>query len=395
MAHKIVIENASFSYGEKDIFAGLNLEVPEGDMLCILGANGCGKTTLLRCINGALKLKSGHIRLDGTDIYSMKVTEIARKVGFVYQEHSAPFPYSVLEVVRMGRAPHLRLFSSPSKKDTVIAEEALLAVGMWHLRDKRYTEISGGERQLALIARTLAQEPEVIILDEPTSHLDFRNQTLVLRMIGKLAERGLTIITTSHFPNHALLYSRRVTMMNKGKLLAAGDPDDVINEQNLRTTYGIDVRVLSVADPDNGDKLKFCIPTNEVLDVIGSGLAGIENLLDGEARIKNGIAVIDIGKGTSIQAVTGIQGKVKVYLHSDEIILSKHPLESSGRNLLKGRIAEVSHMGVTVKLEIDVGQRLAVLITKKSFDELGFEKGAEVYATFKASAVQVFKNDEG
>jgi iron complex transport system ATP-binding protein len=137
-------------------------------------------------------------------------TDIARRIGFVFQEHSSPFPYSVIDVVSMGRAPHLRLFSAPTRKDLQIAEEALDMVGMHHLKDKLYTQISGGERQLVLIARTIALQPDVILLDEPTSHLDLKNQTLILRMINKLARQGLSVMMSSHLPNHALLYSSKL-----------------------------------------------------------------------------------------------------------------------------------------------------------------------------------------
>jgi iron complex transport system ATP-binding protein len=262
MKSKLSLRNATFSYGKREIFSDLKLEVSQGDIFCLLGPNGCGKTTLLRCLNGALRLKKGSVWLDDGDISSLGIREIACLVGFVFQEHSVSLPYSVLELVLMGRAPHLGMFSTPSKKDTEIAEQALELVGISHLKDKRCTQISGGEKQLALIARTLAQETEVILLDEPTSHLDFKNQALVLRMIKKLAEQGLTIIMSSHFPNHAFLCSSRVAMMGGGRLIAVGNPEEAITEGNLRETYGIDeVKIYSVKDPESGNVIKFCVPS--------------------------------------------------------------------------------------------------------------------------------------
>ena len=257
---KIKLVNASFSYGGKSIFNGLNLEVPQGQVFSILGANGCGKTTLLRCIYGALNLKMGNVYLEGNDIATMNAIEIAKRIGFVFQEHNPSFPYSVLEIVIMGRTPHLRMFDSPSKEDTEIALQSLRRMDIERLANQRYTEISGGERQLALIARTLAQEPDIILLDEPTASLDFKNQSLILNTVNKLAAQGLTIIMTTHFPNHALLYSSRAALMKRGGFIGVGETNDVINEESLSATYGIPVKIFSVYDCEQGREVKFCIP---------------------------------------------------------------------------------------------------------------------------------------
>ena len=249
MEARLSLKDASFRYTDRDLFSGLNLDVAEGEVLCLLGPNGCGKTTLLRCLNGTLRLREGRIRLNGKDLTSLSVVEIAREMGFVFQEHTTLFPYSVLEVVRMGRSPHLGFFSSPSKVDTKIAEAALEMVGIGHLRGKPYTQISGGERQLALIARALAQEPRIMLLDEPTSHLDFGNQILILETVGRLArERGLSIVMTTHFPNHAMMISTRVALMKGGCFMAVGEPRDVMTEANLQLLYGVPVKVICMED---------------------------------------------------------------------------------------------------------------------------------------------------
>ncbi len=261
MTAKIKLYNGMFGYGQTRVFNELNLEIYEGELLCILGPNGCGKTTLLSCLHGSLHLKKGNVSLDGMNIRSMSPTAIAKRMGFVFQEHSAPFPYTVLEVVRMGRAPHLKMFASPSKGDTEIAERMLETVGIPHLRDKRYTEISGGERQLALIARTLTQEPDVILLDEPTSHLDFRNQAIVLMIVNRLARQGMTVIMTTHFPNHVLSLPSTVALMNSGKFVAVGEASEVMSEENLSLTYGIRVKIFSVEDQNRAGQVKFCVPS--------------------------------------------------------------------------------------------------------------------------------------
>jgi iron complex transport system ATP-binding protein len=164
----------------------------------------------------------------------------------------------------MGRAPHLPLFAMPSPHDTEIAKEKLDLVGMYHLKAKPYTQISGGERQLVLIARTLAQEPEVILMDEPTSHLDFRNQVIILQIINRLAEKGLAVLMTSHLPDHALLFSSRVALMKNGNFLAVGKPFDVMTAESLREIYGIEVRMITVADPDSRGTVKLVFPRREL-----------------------------------------------------------------------------------------------------------------------------------
>jgi iron complex transport system ATP-binding protein len=263
MGPMIRINQASFSYDHNNVFSDVSFELHPGEVLCLLGCNGCGKTTLLRCISGALRLEAGNIHLDGRDLSGMTATDIARRIGFVFQEHSAPFPYSVIDVVCMGRAPHLGLFSAPKSKDLRISEEALGMVGMFHLRDKPYTQISGGERQLVLIARTIAQQPDVILLDEPTSHLDLKNQALILRMINKLALQGLSVMMSSHLPNHALLFSGKVALMHHGGIFAIGKPDDVISEDSLREIYGIEVKIFTGRDGKGCEEIKFCMPCLE------------------------------------------------------------------------------------------------------------------------------------
>jgi iron complex transport system ATP-binding protein len=160
----------------------------------------------------------------------------------------------------MGRAPYLSRFAAPSSADMAVAEEALTKVGMLHIKDKPYTEISGGEMQLILIARTLTQEPQVIMFDEPTSHLDFKNQALCLNIINKLAAQGISMIMTTHSPNQALMYPNTVAMMYNGKFIAIGKADEVITEDTLKVIYGIDVKVFSVPDPNSNGQLKMVSP---------------------------------------------------------------------------------------------------------------------------------------
>lgn len=259
----------SFDYGDKSVFSNINLSIHKDEVLCILGSNGCGKTTLLRCLSGSLSLKQGTVQLGDRKLSGIPISSLARKIGFVFQEHAAPFPFSVFEVVQMGRAPHLKLFATPSARDKEIAREQLELVGMYHLRDKPYTQISGGERQLVLIARTLAQEPEIILMDEPTSHLDFRNQTIVLQIVNKLARQGMAILMTSHLPDHAMLFSSRVALMKDGNFTDVGNPARVMTESSLMDIYGIKVNIIETTDPNSGDPLKLVVP-QRISDIVSS-----------------------------------------------------------------------------------------------------------------------------
>jgi iron complex transport system ATP-binding protein len=256
----IEVRGAGFRYGKHSVFSALDLDVYRGEVITILGPNGCGKSTLLRCIGGALALDAGTVRLDRVDLASLDVSSRARKIAFLFQDHTPSFPFAVLDVVSMGRTPFLSSFGSPSRNDVVLAEAALEQVGMSHLKTRPYTELSGGERQLVLLARTLVQQPAVILLDEPTAHLDFKNQVRSLNRIGALAGQGATLIMTSHDPNHAFLFPGRALLMHPGGAVVAGPASEVITEASLSASYGIDISVLSVPRPHNPSAFNFCTP---------------------------------------------------------------------------------------------------------------------------------------
>jgi iron complex transport system ATP-binding protein len=260
----IEFKDVAFSYAQgQDVFEGISLKSIDNEILVILGPNGCGKTTLLKCAAGFLKPREGLVLLDGKDMASLGRKEVAGRVGYIGQEHGEGFAYSVMEFVVMGRTPYLNIFSSPGRKDYDIAAEALDSVGISNLTDKRYTELSGGERQLVLIARVLAQQPSILLLDEPTSHLDLKNQTVVLRLVKKLAMGGLSVIMTSHFPNHALTFAGHTAIMHKGSFITYGPSEEVVNEETLGKAYGTNIRVYKLKDPIDGTELRLCAPTRE------------------------------------------------------------------------------------------------------------------------------------
>ena len=254
-------KNVSCGYDTRTVISNISLAVNCGESLCILGPNGIGKTTFFKAILGFIKLQSGQIFLDNEDISSWSRRNLAMKVGYVPQAHNPPFPFKVIEVVTMGRTAHLSFFSSPSRKDREIAEKALQTLEITHLKDRVYTQISGGERQLVLIARALAQQPAFLIMDEPTANLDFGNQIKVLNQIKKLVkEENLGVIMTTHFPNHAFYCASKVAVIEKGNVFRIGTAEEVITEDYLKTVYGVDVQIISVGK--KSDSLRVCVPVS-------------------------------------------------------------------------------------------------------------------------------------
>jgi iron complex transport system ATP-binding protein len=242
----VQVKDLNFSYGDQFHLEDISFTVGAGEVLVLLGPNGCGKTTLLKCINALLSPSSGEIDVAGMNVGSLSRAELARLIGFVPQTHSPPFPYTVSDVVLMGRASHMSIFQQPSASDYALSEQALDLVGILHMKDRIYTQISGGERQLVLIARAIAQEPKVLLLDEPTAHLDFRNQLVVLRMVRRIArEKGLGVVMSLHDPNHALSFSDKIVLIGNGRVYAAGAPLEVVKPENIQSVYGIATRMLS------------------------------------------------------------------------------------------------------------------------------------------------------
>lgn len=239
------IERLSFSYSGDFSIDDVSISVGRGEVVSLLGPNGSGKTTLIKCINALLVPKKGEILIAGTNVKDYSRTDLARVIGYVPQSHEPSFPFTVFDVVLMGRVAHLDIFQQPSSSDYKKAEDALHTVGLGHLREKPYTQISGGERQLALIARALAQEPQVLVLDEPTAHLDFKNQILTLQIIRRLShEKKIAVILSLHDPNHALLFTDKTALVCQGKIISFGPSSEVINRESISQIYGIDVDIV-------------------------------------------------------------------------------------------------------------------------------------------------------
>ena len=229
----------AIGHGRRCVARGLDFCIARGEVLCLLGANGSGKTTLLRTLLGLLAPLAGMVRCAGQDVADWPRAAFARQVGYVPQAHAGLFPYTVEDVVLMGRAARVGPFSAPGALDRRVAREALERLGIAHLRASSYTAISGGERQLALIARALAQQPALLVMDEPTASLDFGNQIRVLEHIEQLRAQGMAVLMTTHQPEHALRVADRIALLGGGRLMAIGVPHAVATPAALAALYGV------------------------------------------------------------------------------------------------------------------------------------------------------------
>ena len=258
----IDVKNLYCGYGDKVVLRDISLPIRAGEIVSILGPNGVGKTTFFKTLLGLLQPISGSVYLGGRDIREWNRRSFAQNIAYVPQAHTPPFPFKVLDVVTMGRVSHLGPFASPGAHDREIAISILELLGIESLACRIYTELSGGERQLVLIARALAQEPGFLVMDEPTASLDFGNQIRVLSQVNRLAAMGLGIIMTTHTPDHAYLCPGKVLLLRRGHPFIYGNAGDVVTEENLKIAYGVEVAVTNV-NVGKGKSVTSCIPLLE------------------------------------------------------------------------------------------------------------------------------------
>ena len=244
------VKNLTFSYpaSERKVLDDVSMTLDKGQILCVLGPNGAGKTTLLNCMAGLLRPESGTISLCGRELQTMKAKEIAALAGYVPQLHTPSFDYRVLDFVLMGRAPKTGTFSRPSAEDESLCMDVLRSMGIDHLAEKSYLNLSGGERQQLLIARAIVQEPEVILFDEPTAHLDYGNQHRVLTMIRQMARDGFSVVITTHNPDHALLLGDQAAIVSRDGKIMQGNSKEILTEEILKQVYGIDLTITYVEE---------------------------------------------------------------------------------------------------------------------------------------------------
>ena len=253
------IKNLCAGYMGRQVLNNVSVSVKSGEILCLLGPNGVGKTTLFKSILGFVRVSSGEITIDDKKLSKLPKKEFARSIGYVPQQHEPPFPCKVLDVVVLGRMPYMSPLSVPKKEDVKIARQALDSIGILHLENKDYTEISGGERQMVLIARAIAQNPRFLIMDEPTANLDYGNQVKILEQVKRLSQKGMGVVMTTHSPEHAFLCSTRVALLYRDDIMELGSAEEIICPEKMKKAYGIDVRVLEARD-EEGNIIKGCVP---------------------------------------------------------------------------------------------------------------------------------------
>jgi iron complex transport system ATP-binding protein len=256
---RLEIKNLSFSYGDHAVLDQVSFSADRGDLMAVLGPNGVGKSTLFRCVLGLLRGYQGEILCQGKNLHSIPPRQLAGLVAYVPQYSTPVFNYEVLELVMLGTAAQLDPLAAPKQAQRQLALDTLDSLGIAHLARRGVSQISGGERQMVLLARALVQQAKILVMDEPTANLDYGNQYRVMERIRRLAEEGYTILLSTHNPEHALLFANRVLALWGGRVLAAGDPDQVVTEALLEQLYGIRVRLAEVSGGDRD--CRVCVPT--------------------------------------------------------------------------------------------------------------------------------------
>jgi len=250
MSSMLRVEGLSGGYGKEAVIKGVSFEVKRGDFLGIIGPNGSGKSTLLRLMSRALLPQGGEVFFIDREITRMRLKELCRKVAFVPQDTVINFSFSIWEIVLMGRIPHLKRLQHETENDFAVAKQALVSTDSFHLRGKRIDELSAGERQRVIVAKALTQEPLLLLLDEPTSHLDIGYQIEILDLLKRLnRENHLTVVVVLHDLNLALEYCQRIILLNEGRIFTSGSPQEVVTSQNIESVYK--TRAVVRKDPES------------------------------------------------------------------------------------------------------------------------------------------------
>ncbi len=253
------VQNLSFSYGSHKVLKNISFSSNYGEFLSVLGANGVGKSTLFSCMLRLLKPSEGTILIDGTDISALSAKELARHIAYIPQSHNPVFNYSVFDMALMGATAQLGNLASPKETHFRRVDAALEQLGISHLRERGYAQLSGGERQLTLIARALVQDAKILIMDEPSSSLDYGNRVHVMKTARDLTRQGYAVIQSTHDPDQAYLYSDKILALHEGRVLACGTPQDIMESSLISKLYGVEVEICHIKEH------AFCVPKGVLL----------------------------------------------------------------------------------------------------------------------------------
>ncbi len=254
----IKVANLSFSYGTYEVLKNINFEVEYGQFLSVLGPNGVGKSTLFRCMLGLLRPTFGNTFVENKAVETMNAAQLAKYISYIPQSHNPVFNFSVFDMVLMGTTAQTKNFSAPGKIQNEQAELALERLGISHLKNRGYGNISGGERQLTLIARAIAQQAKILVMDEPSANLDFGNKIRVMKTVHNLTQDGYIVIQSTHDPDQAYFYSDKILALYNGEVLGWGTPQEIICDSLISTLYDINIDVCSM----HNDNVRVCVPAD-------------------------------------------------------------------------------------------------------------------------------------
>ncbi len=402
----LTIDGVDCSYGSVKVLEGIKFAVKSGEFLGLLGPNGSGKTTLLKSISRVLKPQKGVILIDDKDIYNLKTLEVARQLAVVPQDTPVTFDFTSLEIVLMGRNPHIPRFKMESKEDLAIAKNSMKLTGTWQFADRPVTELSGGEKQRVIIARALTQEPKILLLDEPTTHLDICNQLEIMDLLKELCKtKKILIIAVFHDFNLAARYCDSVILLKEGKIVAVGESNKTLTSENVKKVFNVDtivkkhpitgsLHVIPISRPQNPQQKSIIVhlicgggtgsPLMKILTDLGYFVtAGVLNLLDTDQETAQLLGV-PTAKEAPFSPITEEAHKANLRILSKAHVLVVAPTQFGAGNLRNLKAAETAmEKGIPI-----------ILLEDGPMDERDFTNGkATKYLTkLKNNGAKTVKN---